>query len=61
MVGRGDPVAHAGLAEGVWSSTDEISKTWQIDAEFAPSGSKERDALYAGWARAVERSRGWAR
>jgi glycerol kinase len=52
----------AGLAEGVWASTDEIAKTWQQDAEFAPSrAAGERDRLYAGWKRAVERSRGWAR
>jgi glycerol kinase len=52
----------AGLAEGVWSSTDEIAKTWQPDAEFSPaSAGDERDRLYAGWTRAVERSRGWAR
>ncbi len=52
----------AGLAEGVWSSTDEIAKTWQQDAEFTPSGDgSERERLYAGWVRAVERSRNWAR
>jgi glycerol kinase len=52
----------AGLAEGVWASTDEIAKTWQQDAEFTPSpAAGERDRLYAGWKRAVERSRGWAR
>ncbi|MGH2829572.1 MAG: glycerol kinase GlpK [Actinomycetota bacterium] len=47
----------AGLAEGVWSSTEEIAKTWRLDAEFAP---REPDAsLYRGWRRAVDRSRGW--
>lgn len=51
----------AGLAEGVWSGTDEIAKTWQLDAEFIPDPDRERaDALYAGWKRAVERARGWA-
>jgi glycerol kinase len=51
----------AGLAEGVWSSTEEIAKTWQLDAEFAPSGGDERNRSYEGWKRAVERSRDWAR
>jgi glycerol kinase len=48
----------AGLAEGVWSSTDEIAKTWRLDEEFLPEATNP--ALYKGWKRAVERSRGWA-
>lgn len=52
----------AGLAEGVWSSTKEIAKTWQLDAQFSPRMDPvERDRLYDGWKRAVERSRNWAR
>jgi glycerol kinase len=52
----------AGLAEGVWSSTDEIAKTWQLDAQFSPRmDPAERDRLYEGWKRAVERARGPAR
>jgi len=52
----------AGLAEGVWSSTEEIGKTWQLDAEFSPAHDPAAgDELYDGWKRAVERSRGWAR
>jgi glycerol kinase len=51
----------AGLAEGVWSSTDEIASTWKIEREFLPSGDEaERERLYAGWKRAVDRSRAWA-
>jgi glycerol kinase len=49
----------AGLAEGVWSSTDEVGKTWQLDKEFMPSSPDP--ALYEGWTRAVERARDWAR
>ncbi len=26
----------AGLAEGVWSSTDEVAARWRLDAEFRP-------------------------
>jgi glycerol kinase len=49
----------AGLAVGFWSELDEIAGQWCVDAEFTPEMSAERrDALYAGWQRAVERARG---
>ena len=52
----------AGLAEGVWASTDEISATWRVAAEFEPNASRdEADSLYAGWQKAVERARNWAK
>jgi len=51
----------AGLAEGVWASTDELAGLWRLDREFAPELPVElTDALYAGWQRALERSRNWA-
>ena len=51
----------AGLAEGVWSSLDELATHWALDAEFTPSTSQGgADARHAGWTRAVARSRGWA-
>jgi glycerol kinase len=51
----------AGLAEGVWSSLDEVAAQWALDVEFAPKASAGAAATrYAGWKRAVERSRGWA-
>src|SRR2546427_3175977 len=38
----------AGLAEGVWSSPDDV--TWTADAEFEPAAARdEGDAAYAGW------------
>jgi len=50
----------AGLAVGYWAGLDEIAAQWRADAEFAPEiGPEQRDALYAGWQRAVERARGW--
>ena len=50
----------AGLAVGYWSGLEEIAAQWQVDAEFMPTMSEEqRDALYAGWRRAVGRARGW--
>ena len=51
----------AGLATGFWTSQDEIAKQWQLEREFEPAMSADqRDSLYAGWQRAVERARAWA-
>ncbi len=47
----------AGLAEGVWTSTQDIARTWQVEAEFAPAQADP--AGYERWLRAVERARGW--
>ena len=46
----------AGLAEGVWGSTEEIATMWQLDKKFMPA---EKDGSHAQWLRAVERSRNW--
>jgi glycerol kinase len=51
----------AGLAVDYWSGLDEVAAQWQVDAEFLPAMSADqRNALYAGWQRAVERARNWA-
>ena len=51
----------AGLAEGVWSSTDEIATQWKLDASFAPQVPKElADMRLDQWHNAVGRSRNWA-
>ena len=51
----------AGLAEGVWSSLDELAALWAAEAVFEPQLPAElADALHAGWRRAVEKSMGWA-
>lgn len=51
----------AGLAVGLWKTTDELEGLWQADATFDPSMDEgQREALYADWKRAVERSRNWA-
>ena len=51
----------AGLAEGVWSSPEEIASTWKVDATFEPKASRDEvDSAYEGWKRAVERSKAWA-
>ena len=50
----------AGLATGFWSSEHEVAEHWAIDRTFEPSMSAdEREKLYAGWKRAVERSMHW--
>ena len=50
----------AGLAAGVWKSTDELSGHRRIDRRFSPNmDAKRREALLRGWSRAVERSLGW--
>jgi glycerol kinase len=50
----------AGLATGVWKSTDELSHQWKTDRIFEPAiGDDQRQAMLAGWKKAVEKSRGW--
>jgi glycerol kinase len=48
----------AGLATGVWSSSDELRDTWRLDRRFEP-GARD-DTSYRRWQEAVRRSRGWA-
>ena len=51
----------AGLAVGVWKTPDELRQKRSIASRYEPRMSPdERDVLYAGWQRAVERSLGWA-
>ncbi|MEA2453023.1 MAG: glycerol kinase [Actinomycetota bacterium] len=46
----------AGLAEGVWSSTEQIGSGWRAAAEFEPNADRSvADELYAGWKEAVGR------
>jgi glycerol kinase len=50
----------AGLATGFWRSQDEIARQRRVERTFEPRMSADRrDALYAGWQRAVERAKGW--
>ncbi|RDI96052.1 glycerol kinase [Meiothermus sp. QL-1] len=40
---------------------EEIAQRWQVEERFSPRlDEKERERLYQGWRRAVERARGWA-
>ena len=50
----------AGLAVGFWENKNEIKQKWVLDKEFSPNMSKEeRDKKYAGWLKAVERTKKW--
>src|SRR5690606_9768937 len=46
----------AGLGAGLYKSLDDVAALWQSDRRFEPTmPSAERDALYAGWQKAVGR------
>jgi glycerol kinase len=50
----------AGLGTGVWSSTDDLRESWQLDKRFEPRGDAARaDARHRRWRDAVERAKGW--
>jgi len=50
----------AGLAVGYWPDTETLRKNWRQGAEWRPKMSAEdRDAGYARWNKAVERTLGW--
>ncbi len=50
----------AGLAAGWWESLEDLAGHWREAKRYIPRmPSAERDWLYKGWQRAVERSRGW--
>ncbi|MFL6446307.1 MAG: glycerol kinase GlpK [Bryobacteraceae bacterium] len=50
----------AGLAVGYWPDGNSIAKQWQADQRFAPNiQNDERNSRRAGWAKALERAKGW--
>jgi glycerol kinase len=52
----------AGLATGVWDTPQQLRQRRVVATRYEPRMSvDERESLYAGWLRAVERARGWAR
>ena len=58
----------AGLAEGVWDGTAALAEQWSSAGVFLPSDDPDgptaraaADTAHAGWTRATERARGWAR
>jgi glycerol kinase len=50
----------AGLAVGLWSDTAQLASLWHAAETYEPKMSADqREALYAGWKRAVGRARDW--
>lgn len=50
----------AGLGIGFWRSKDEVADQWKLDRVFEPTFSHDRrDALYAGWQKAITRALNW--
>jgi glycerol kinase len=50
----------AGLAVGVWSDLDELRERWSEDKRWEPQmDEKDRDAQYAQWKKAVQRTLDW--
>jgi glycerol kinase len=52
----------AGLATGYWESVEETASLVKVERCFEPYKSKDqRDSLYNGWKKAIDRSMGWLR
>jgi glycerol kinase len=50
----------AGLAVGLWSDQEELRANWRLDRAWEPAWSEDRrESAYAGWQRAVARTRDW--
>jgi glycerol kinase len=50
----------AGLAVGFWSDQDELRERWSEDKRWEPQmDEKDRDAQYAQWKKAVQRTLDW--
>jgi glycerol kinase len=50
----------AGLAVGFWASPEDLRANWHEDRRWTPQISQDdRDAAYAGWKKAVDRSLDW--
>jgi glycerol kinase len=50
----------AGLAVGLFAHLDDVRARWQLGSRWEPQLSKaEREGLYHGWKKAVERTFGW--
>ena len=50
----------AGLATGFWRDLDDLRQNWKMDRQWDPQWSADqRDAAYAGWEKAVQRTLDW--
>jgi glycerol kinase len=51
----------AGLSCGFWADQDELRERWSEDKRWEPAmDAEDRDAAYAKWKKAVERTFDWA-
>lgn len=52
----------AGLATGYWKSKEDVIENWQVDRVFEPNMDEDkRSFMLAGWEKAVNRVRDWAK
>lgn len=50
----------AGLAAGFWPGVEALEAAWSVERTFEPRlAAAQREALLAGWRRAVERAKHW--
>jgi glycerol kinase len=50
----------AGLATGFWKDLDDLRQNWKMDRQWEPRWSRDqRDAAFAGWEKAVQRTLDW--
>lgn len=50
----------AGLRVGVWSSTDDIKNSWDMEREYVPSiNEQDKEKYVSKWHKAVLMCRGW--
>jgi glycerol kinase len=50
----------AGLALGIWNSTDELQQHWREDSRWEPTWTEDqRTERFRTWRKAVERSLDW--
>ncbi len=50
----------AGLAASFWPGVEALEAAWSVERTFEPRlAASKRDALLAGWQRAVERAKNW--
>ncbi|PIE60999.1 MAG: glycerol kinase [Desulfobacterales bacterium] len=50
----------AGLAVGFWPDTDALKENWHVHTTWKPGMEEtERNALYSGWKKAVDRTFSW--
>ena len=50
----------AGLAVGYWKNLADIARHWQVDRKFKPAmKAAARAKITQGWARALDRAKGW--